>query len=353
MTPFDEVLNVSYALFMVLPKPQKKYILDGLFSGAFNAISTHFTNETNKTLTRETNAQNLALQKEQWAREDNAYQRKVADLKAAGLNPALALGGGSDSSLSAQMQAPHMEAPRLPDNLGIEDGVFRSIQAAQGFQQLGIQQELADAEVASKNAQTALTGAQADLARQGLLQSQLDYSVNQAFQYQQAYQNLRNSGVSEQEARHRIEQIEAQTKLQNQAYQGFADTGTWSGVPMVSSSGTVHAGPVSTTTSTSGPIGHSGSSVANVVDNAIDVGGKASGLNRLPEAVNKVQEIRDAVNDAIHDSVLDAKEKAQQLLKDRSESKKKRAPRKNPSPVDTSDVNLGVPNRYNMPKNRG
>jgi len=57
--------------------------------------------------TMATNAQNMELQKTQWEREDNAMQRKMNDLTAAGMNPVLAAGGtGSPTSITAHMQAP-------------------------------------------------------------------------------------------------------------------------------------------------------------------------------------------------------------------------------------------------------
>lgn len=98
-------------------------VVDGIFglaSALLNRKSQKETNETNKRNVDATNALQLdmfnkqmdytkALQQEEWARQDSAYQRTVDDLLDAGLSPLLASGGATSSgSIVSTPSAPHL-----------------------------------------------------------------------------------------------------------------------------------------------------------------------------------------------------------------------------------------------------
>lgn len=103
-------------------------VLSSLVGGAMNLGSTLITNQSNEKVA----SQNLSFQKENleyqkalqqqiFEREDTAYQRKVNDLIAAGINPAVAAtGSGSAAGSVVNTQAPHndmrYQAPQF--NLG-------------------------------------------------------------------------------------------------------------------------------------------------------------------------------------------------------------------------------------------
>lgn len=71
-------------------------------------LSSLLSSGVNAGMQSQTNAQNMAIQQTEWAREDNAVQRRVADLKAAGLNPVLAAGSAASSSGSPVYKSPQI-----------------------------------------------------------------------------------------------------------------------------------------------------------------------------------------------------------------------------------------------------
>lgn len=133
-----------------------------------------------------TNKENLALQKENlayqkdlqntiFAREDNAVQRRVADLKSAGLSPTLAAGSSAGAGSVVSTSAPQKKS--------------------------NLESYLALASVGTALAQQQKAQTEADIARQQLIQDKMDTDyyksrgispVESRFGYQQLLTNMVN-----------------------------------------------------------------------------------------------------------------------------------------------------------------
>ncbi len=126
-------------------------VLGGLATGVssiIGAVDQVKTNDLNFKLQKDELAYQKDLQKIMFAREDNAVQRRVADLKAAGLSPTLAAGSSANAGSVVSTQAP------------------QKLSNLQGY--------LALAQVGTMIANQQKAQTDADIARQQLKQTKLD-----------------------------------------------------------------------------------------------------------------------------------------------------------------------------------
>lgn len=125
--------------------------LEILGGAALGGIGSIFNNERNLAFQKDAQEWNKWAQEKTWAREDNAVQRRVADLKLAGLHPTLAAGNAAQAGSPTKIDPVNSE-----DSLGTE-GMLNGAQRAAQTQQsiMAARAAKAQTELIEQNAQKA------------------------------------------------------------------------------------------------------------------------------------------------------------------------------------------------------
>jgi hypothetical protein len=145
-------------------------LLGGLFSSQTSAANTQAQIASQQAMQKETedfNAGQAQISRDYNTQMSNtAYTRASADMKNAGLNPAMMFGGGSAASTpaspTASVSTPSVPMPQNKSPLsGLGDAVTNALDSAIKTKQI----DLLSSEVAQKNVQTDVMARQAPLTR--------------------------------------------------------------------------------------------------------------------------------------------------------------------------------------------
>lgn len=144
------------------------FLLASLIGAGLTAASTIGGSLISSSATKKANAQNLALQQKTWEREDNAVQRRVHDLEAAGLSKTLAAGDAAASSSPISVKSADFGSGVSGAGSALGQGLVQAIQLKNELATSAMERERLAAEANKANAE-------ADYTRQ----SRTDYTTAQ------------------------------------------------------------------------------------------------------------------------------------------------------------------------------
>ena len=190
--------------------------LGGLLGGLFNTGSSNTTNRTNLQIARETNRANevAAYRNREWMEkmwhQQNAYNSpssQMARYTAAGLNPNLIYGQGSNGNATSignpptpTYQAAHMEAPRPGDAIiAATQGVVNALEYDLRRKDLESQVSLRQSQEAAQRAKVYETNANVlDILQRAARTRQQRLQADSLFSYQLEAQRLNTELVNQQ-----------------------------------------------------------------------------------------------------------------------------------------------------------
>lgn len=117
-------------------------VLSGALQGLIGAGASIINNERNIQMQKEINAQNLQnateLQEKAWERDDNAFQRAVADAEKAGFSPLAVLQGGTSGNT---VNNPYQAQSPTSDITGLITSLISASQINQKQQEINLNKE--------------------------------------------------------------------------------------------------------------------------------------------------------------------------------------------------------------------
>lgn len=158
--------------------------LGGAVGGLMDYFSARSANSANRDIARNANAQNMQISREnnafsaqqaqrqmdyQERMSSSAWQRGVADMKRAGINPMLAVSQGGASSPGGAMASPtslsaNVGAPMQPNLRGTAVNALSAFRLVQDLKNAASQQNLTDHLAVKTQADTMVSSAKAALA---------------------------------------------------------------------------------------------------------------------------------------------------------------------------------------------